>query len=145
MKSVKTAVVALAATSLLCLLSVSVPDAFAHRAAAKTRPAAMKYLMRGIVKPNCGDLGALLKEGPKDDEQWDTAACQASCLNEMSYVLMDDDRCPDAVWATAAGTTLREGSAALMAAAEAKDLEAANAAFKTVTSSCAACHKEHKK
>jgi hypothetical protein len=109
-----------------------------------TRAAQTKYLMRGIVKPNCGGLGGLLKEGPKTDEEWDTAACYASCLSEMGHVLMDDKRCPDGVWAGAC-KSLREGSDAALAAIEKKDLDAANAAFKTATSSCAACHKAHKK
>jgi len=31
----------------------------------KTRPAATKYLMRGIMQPNCAGLGKLLKgDGP---------------------------------------------------------------------------------
>ncbi len=145
MKSARIAVAVLITVGVCGLSSSSFTNAFAQIKAGKSRPAATKYLMRGVVKSHCGDLGSMLKEGPKDDEAWDTAACHAACLNEMSYVLMDDGRCPDGVWAAAAGTTLREGSAALMAAAEAKDLEAANAAFKTVTSSCAACHKAHKK
>jgi cytochrome c556 len=62
----------------------------------------------------------------------------------MSYLLMDDGRCPDAVWAGAA-KDLREGSAAVLAAAEKKDVESAREAFKKVTGACAACHKEHKK
>ena len=128
----------------ICWLSVSSDSASAQKTKGKTRVASTKYLMRGIVKPNCASLGELLKAGPADDKAWDAAACHAACLNEMSHVLMDDGRCPDGVWATAAKTTLREGSAAVMAAVEAKDLEAANAAFKTVTSSCASCHKEHK-
>jgi cytochrome c556 len=111
----------------------------------KTRPAATKYLMRGIVKTNCGGLGKLLKgDGPADDEAWDNAACHASCLNEMSFLLMSDGRCPDGKWAKAAKTTLREGSAGVLAACEKKDLEAANVAFKKMTQSCAACHKAHK-
>ena len=111
----------------------------------KTRTAATKYLMRGIMQPNCAGLGGLLKDaGPADDDAWDTAACHASCLNEMSYLLMDDGRCPDAVWAEAAKTTLREGSAEVLAACEKKDLAAANAAFKKTTQACAACHKQHK-
>lgn len=109
----------------------------------KKRPAATKYLMRGINQPNCAGLAKLLKEGPADDKAWDTAACHATCLNEMGHVLMDDGRCPDAVWAGAA-KSLREGSAAVVAAAEKKDLEAAKTAFKSVTDSCAACHKAHR-
>jgi cytochrome c556 len=111
----------------------------------KTRTAETKYLMRGIMQPNCAGLGGLLKgDGPADDKAWDTAACHASCLNEMSHLVMDDGRCPDAVWAEAAKTTLREQSAAVLAACEKKDLTAANAAFKNLTQACAACHKAHK-
>ncbi len=110
----------------------------------KTRKAATKYLMRGINGQHCGGLGGLLKEGPKSDEEWDTVACHASCLNEMGHLLMDDGRCPDADWANAA-KTLREGSEAVLAAVEAKDLDAARAGFENVTKACSACHKAHKK
>lgn len=109
----------------------------------KKRPAATKFLMLGINQPNCAGLGKLLKDGPANDQEWVTATCHACCLNEMGYVLMDDGRCPDAAWAGAA-KSLREGSAALAAAAGKKDLEAARAAFKTVTGACAACHKAHR-
>ena len=69
------------------------------------------------MRPNCAGLGKLLKgDGLADDKAWDTAACHASCLNEMSYLLMSDGRCPDGFWAKAAKTTLREGSAEAMAA-----------------------------
>ena len=110
----------------------------------KKRPAATKYLMRGINQLHCAALAKMLKDdGPANDKAWDTAACHASCLSEMGHLLMDDGRCPDAVWAGAA-KNLREGSAAVVAAAEKKDVEAARTAFKTVTDSCAACHKAHK-
>jgi len=144
MKAVRYAVVAVMTLS-ICWLSVSSETASAQKTKGKTRAAPTKYLMRGIVRPNCASLGELLKAGPADDEAWDNAACHAACLNEMSHVLMDDGRCPDGAWATAAKTTLRDGSAAVMSAVEAKDLDAAQAAFKTVTSACAACHKAHKK
>lgn len=111
----------------------------------KTRPAETKYLMRGIVQPNCASLGKMLKgDGPTTDKEWDAAACHAACLNEASFLLMSDGRCPDGKWAAAAKTTLREGSAATLAACEKKDLKAASAAFKKMTQSCAACHKAHK-
>ena len=120
-------------------------SAWAQKTKGKTRAAATKYLMRGIQQAHCKGLGDLLKEsGPADDKAWDTAACHASCLNEMSYLLMDDGRCPDGVWAGAA-KDLREASAAVLAAAEKKDLEGAQAAFKSVTGACGTCHKAHKK
>ena len=121
-------------------------NALAQIKKGKSRGAATKYLMRGIQQPNCKGLGDLLKEsGPADDKAWDTAACHASCLNEMSYLLMDDGRCPDGVWAGAASKDLREGSAAVLAAIEKKDLEGAREAFQTVTGACGTCHKAHKK
>lgn len=118
-------------------------NAWAQKTKGKTRAAATKYLMRGVQQPNCKGLGDLLKDGPADAKAWDTAACHASCLNEMSYLLMDDGRCPDGVWAGAA-KNLREGSAAALAAIEEKDLEGTRTAFKTVTGACGACHKAHK-
>ena len=110
----------------------------------KTRPAATKYLMRGISQQHCAALAKLLNEGPADDKAWDTAACHASCLNELGHVLMEDGRCPDADWANAA-KTLREGSAAVLEAVNKKDIEGARAAFKSMTGACASCHKAHKK
>lgn len=116
----------------------------AQKVKGKTRLAATKYLMRGVNQPACAGLDASLKgTGPSDDKAWDTAMCQASILNEMSYLLMDDGRCPDAVWAGAA-KDLREGSGNVLAALEKKDLESARAAFKTVTGACGTCHKAHK-
>lgn len=116
----------------------------AQKTKGKTRASQTKYLMRGIVQPNCKGLADLLKDsGPADDKAWDTAACQASCLNEASYLLMDDGRCPDGVWAGAT-KTLRENSALALAAIEKKDLDGTKAAFKSLTGACAACHKAHK-
>jgi len=116
----------------------------AQKTKGKTRGSQTKYLMRGIMQPNCKSLAGLLKDsGPSDDKTWDTAACNASCLNEMSYLLMDDGRCPDGVWAGAA-KELRENSATAFAAIEKKDLEGTNAAFKSVLGACAACHKAHR-
>lgn len=111
----------------------------------KTRPAPTKYLMRGVTQPNCKGVADLLKDpGPADDKAWETLACHASCLSEMSFVVMQDGRCPDATWAGAA-KSLGEGASALLAAAEKKDLEGSKAAFKTVTASCKTCHDAHKK
>ncbi|HUY87456.1 MAG TPA: hypothetical protein VMV10_01850 [Pirellulales bacterium] len=135
---------ALAAACAAALL-LSVDAALAQKTKGKTRPAATKQLMKGIVQPNCAGLGASLKDkGPADDEAWSLAETRAACLNEMSYLLMDDGRCPDGDWANAA-KTLRAGSEAALKALAGKDLAAAQAAFKQTTSACAACHKAHKK
>ncbi len=110
----------------------------------QTRAAATKYLMRAVNQPMCAGLDTSLKgSGPADEKAWDTAMCQASVLNEMGYLLMEDGRCPDAAWANAA-KELKEGSASVLAALEKKDLEAARTSFKTVTGACGACHKAHR-
>jgi cytochrome c556 len=115
----------------------------AQKSKGKTRPAETKFLMRAINQPHCGSLGKLLKDGPADDKAWETALCHASVLNEMSFVLMDDGRCPDKEWAGAA-KALRECSAKVMEAARAKDLEGAQAAFKKLVGACSGCHSAHK-
>jgi cytochrome c556 len=129
-----------------CLLWAALDrPAGAQVAKGKSRPAATKFLMRGITLPGCKGIGELLKEkGPADDKAWETLACHASCLNELSFSLMQDGRCPDGVWAGAA-KSLGEGSTAVLAAADKKDVEAARTAFKTVTDSCKSCHDAHKK
>ena len=110
----------------------------------KTRLLLTKQLMGGLVQPNCKALGDGLKEAPADDKAWAVLATKAALLNEASFVLMADGRCPDGVWAGAA-TTLREGSDAVYQRIEAKDAQGAQAAFKAMTQACAACHKVHKK
>jgi cytochrome c556 len=119
-------------------------NAEAQKTKGKTRAAQTKYLMRGVVQTNCAGVGGLLKDkGPADDKAWDTLTCHASILNEMSYTLMDDGRCPDKDWAGAT-KALRESSAKLMEAAKDKKLDDAKDAFKGVTGACGSCHKAHK-
>ena len=110
----------------------------------KTRLASTKQLMRGINGPNCGGLKKTLEAGPADEKAWETAAQQAAMLNEMSYLLMADSRCPSGEWAGAC-KILGECSAAVLAAVDKKDLDGANAAFKVLTTACGKCHKAHKK
>jgi hypothetical protein len=116
----------------------------AQKTKGKSRPAETKFLMKGVIQPNCAALGAALKgDGPSDDKAWDQALLHALVLNEMSYVVMDDGRCPDKEWAGAA-KTLRECSGKVAEAARAKDAAAAKTAFKALTGACATCHKAHK-
>lgn len=110
----------------------------------KTRLIKTKQLMKGLVAANCGAIGEGLKTPPKDDKGWEDLATKAALINEASYVLMDDGRCPDGAWADA-DKALREGSAGLVAKLDAKDAAGAQEAFKTMTQACAACHKAHKK
>ena len=128
---------------LLVVAGVSV-GATAQVKKGKTRAALTKQIMGGIVQVNCAALGKGTKDAPADAKAWDALATNAALLNEAGYLLMDDGRCPDGDWANAA-KALKEGSAAVLAKIEAKDLEGAAAEFKKVTESCAGCHKAHKK
>lgn len=123
-------------------LGLLVGHAEAQKTKGKTRAASTKQLMKGLVAANCGDLGKLLKA---DSPNWDDIALKAALLNEAGYILLDDGRCPDGDWANAS-KAIQAASVEVLAAAEKKDLEATNAAFKKLTTEgCAACHKVHKK
>ena len=110
----------------------------------KTRVLTTAQMMSGLVKPNCAGIAEGLKSPPADDKAWADLATKAALLNEASFTMMDDGRCPDSTWANAS-KALREGSAAVLAKIEAKDAAGAQEAFKAVTGSCATCHKAHKK
>lgn len=109
----------------------------------KSRPALTSQIMAGLVQPNCAALSKGLKDKPADDKAWKALATNAALLNEASYLVMDDGRCPDATWANAA-KTLRECSATVLEKINAKDAEAAQAAFTQLTKACAACHGAHR-
>jgi cytochrome c556 len=145
MARVNVGMAVLGALGLCLFIGTAQERAGAQVAKGKSRPAATRFLMRGITQPNCKGIGELLKDsGPADDKAWETLACHASCLNELSFSLMQDGRCPDATWAGAA-KSLGEGSGGVLSAVEKKDLEGARTAFKTVTASCKSCHDAHKK
>lgn len=131
--------------ALAVALGGSGPTVNAQKTKGKTRAAETKTLMRCITQPNCKALGDVLKgSGPADDKAWGQVVLHAQLLNEMGYMLMDDGRCPDGVWAGAA-KTLRECSAKVLSAAKDHNAADAQGAFKALTGACAACHKAHKK
>ena len=132
---------------LACALAVSLLAAglvSAQIKKGKSRAMKTAQWMKGVMKPNCDALKKGLEATPANDEAWDALAGNAALLNEASYLLMEDGRCPDAVWADAASKTLRQGSADLLKAIEGKDLGAAKTAFGSMTKSCKACHDAHK-
>jgi len=111
----------------------------------KTRLAPTLALMQGIMNPNCTALAAVLKgEGPKSPRDWGKVEMHAAILNEMSYVLMADGRCPDKVWKGAAEDILRKSSGKILDAVKNKDAKAAQTAFKNLTNACDTCHKAHR-
>ena len=108
----------------------------------KTRAASAEQLMEGLVNPNCKSLAKQLKA---DEPNWKKVRLYAAMMNESGYVLMDDKRCPDKIWA-GASKAMQKHSVTIMEKAKAKDAEGVNAAFKLLTTEgCGACHKKHKK
>ena len=126
------------------IVSVLSAGASAQVKKGKTRVLTTKQMMSGLIKPNCAGIGEGLKAAPVDEKAWEDLATKAALLNESSFILMDDGRCPDGDWANAS-KSLRDGSAAVLTKIEAKDYAGAQEAFKAVTGSCAACHKVLKK
>jgi len=122
-----------------------IADGIAKVKKGDTRPLSTANWMKNVVKPNCSDLKKEIAAGPKTDDDWASLIEHAEILNETSFILMEDERCPDKVWADSATKILRGASEALIVAAQAKNALATEAAFKKVVSSCAACHKVHKK
>lgn len=111
----------------------------------KTRPLTTEQLMEAIVKPHMTQLKkGLIDSKPSSDKDWKKLALSAALLNESSYTMMQDGRCPDSIWADACTKDLREGSAAAVAAIKKKDIEGALAGVKKLGASCKACHTEHK-
>ncbi len=128
----------------VAVIAVIVSISTAQVTKGKTRLATTHQIMGGLMRPNCAALGKALKTAPADDKAWEALATNAALLNEVSYTLMADGRCPDGTWAKAA-TALRSGSAAVLAKIDAKDHAGAAAEFKTMTKACGVCHKAHKK
>jgi cytochrome c556 len=109
----------------------------------KTRPARTSHLMKGVIKPNCDALKKAIEAAPADEKAWKALAVNAAMLNEISYALMEDGRCPDAKWADA-NKLMQTGSADLLKAISGKDHTALKSAFGTTMKSCKACHDAHK-
>ena len=111
----------------------------------KSRPLTTKQLMAGSIKPSHTALGNLLQgNGPADEAGWANAATQAALLNESTYTMMDDGRCPDQAWYDAC-MTMRKSSVTILEKVAAKDAAGAREAFTAFTGGCKACHTAHKK
>ncbi len=135
--------IALLCVVLIAVLAVS--TAITQVKKGKTRPMMTEQWMEGVMAPHSAALRKGLQAEPADDKAWEKLAMHAALLNEASYVLMADGRCPDEVWANAASEILREGSADALKAIEAKDLEAAKNASASIGAACKACHSVHRK
>ncbi len=125
-------------------LSVGVGMVAAQVKKGKTRPLTTAQLMGGIVKPHTEALKKGLEATTITDDGWKSLMLSAALLNEATFTLMDDGRCPDTVWADAATKPMRTGSADLLKALEAKSQPQAKAALGAMTKSCKSCHEKHK-
>jgi len=141
---IKMAKMAMSSLALAAVLVAAVGVAQAQVKKGKTRAMTTGQFMKQVIKPQCESLKKGLDAAPATEEAWAALAAQAAVLNEGSYVLMDDGRCPDGVWAEAASKLLRQGSADVLSAVEGKDLAAAKEAFGRMTKACGTCHDKHK-
>lgn len=109
----------------------------------KTRPLTSSQMMAGLVKPEFLKLKEGLEKGPKTDDDWKALAQSAALLNECSYILMDDGRCPDKPWKEGS-EILRTASVKVLSLIDKKDAAGALEAFPAIQQSCKVCHTEHK-
>lgn len=108
------------------------------------RVARLHDLMEGISKSNIGRLAAAVKgSGPSSDAEWDAIEMSGALLNEIGFLIDENNRAVDDVWKQASAQ-LRSGSADLVKAARAKDFAGVQKAFPAVGASCKTCHDVHK-
>ncbi|MHC4876494.1 MAG: hypothetical protein ACYTGL_08340 [Planctomycetota bacterium] len=131
----------------LCLATVAVVAALAIPGNAqkkgKTRPLTTSQMMAGLIKPQLTTLKETLEAGPKDDDAWKAVATSAALLNESSYLMMDDGRCPDKTWSDAC-IMLKDATIDILKQVDARNGKAALAGVDGVIASCKHCHAEFK-
>ena len=96
---------------LLLVLLVSSEMSNAQVTKGKERPLTTKQWMQAVHKVHCGAIKEGLEAGPSDDDAWAKIALHAAMMNESSYVLMADGRCPaSGIVALSRRTSTRPGS-----------------------------------
>jgi hypothetical protein len=126
----------------IALLSFLLPSSNAQKKG-KTRPITTPQLMAGLVKPQFVALKTALEKGPIEDADWKAVAMHAALLNESSYIMMADSRCPDKPWESGC-KQMKSGSEVVLKHIAAKDAAAALEAFAGIQAACKTCHTEHK-
>tara|TARA_R110002072_G_scaffold99008_1_gene217988 strand:+ start:112969 stop:113472 length:504 start_codon:yes stop_codon:yes gene_type:complete len=111
----------------------------------KSRPMTTAQLMSGLVKPHLVAVQGHVAEEktPEGEDSWKTLTTSIALLNESSYTMMEDDRCPDKVWADACEILRKATESGLKSAAK-QDAAGVRASIEGITASCKACHTEHK-
>ncbi|MDA0283643.1 MAG: hypothetical protein O3B13_01970 [Planctomycetota bacterium] len=111
----------------------------------KTRPMTTAQLMSGLVKPQLGVLQEQLadEKTPEGEDGWKAVTTSIALLNESGHIMMEDDRCPDKIWADAC-EVLRKATETALSKAEQKDAAGVRESIAGISASCKACHTEHK-
>lgn len=111
----------------------------------KTRPLTTAQMMSGLVKPQLVSLQGHVADDktPEGEDGWKALTTNIALLNESSYMMMEDDRCPDKTWADACDI-LRKGTEVALQKAAKKDAVGVRESIAGITASCKACHTEFK-
>lgn len=111
----------------------------------KTRPLTTAQLMSGLVKPQLVAVQGHVadEKTPEGEDGWKSLTTSIALLNESSYTMMEDGRCPDKSWADAC-EILRKATEQGLEAAAKKDAAGVRASIEGITASCKACHTEFK-
>lgn len=136
-------IAAASAALLAAALVVAVPRTANSQDEKKERVAEIADFMAGIHKPSMENVASIFQTPPKTDKEWAKVRRSAALLNESGHLLMQNDRCPDAVWAKACAD-LRAFTATYVEAATKKDLDGAKAACAKIAASCKSCHDQHR-
>ncbi len=111
----------------------------------KSRPMTTAQLMSGLVKPQLVAIQGHVadEKAPEGEDGWKSLTTSLALLNESSYTMMEDDRCPDKIWADACDTLRKATEAGLKSAAK-NDAAGVRESIAGIGASCKACHAEHK-
>jgi cytochrome c556 len=111
----------------------------------KSRPLTTAQLMSGLVKPQLVAIQGHVadEKTPEGEDGWKSLTTSIALLNESSYTMMEDDRCPDKIWADAC-QILRKATASGLKAAAKKDAAGVRESIAGIGASCKACHTEFK-
>jgi len=111
----------------------------------QSRPMTTAQLMSGLVKPQLVAVQGHVadEKAPEGEDGWKALTTSIALLNESSYTMMDDDRCPDKIWADACQVLRKATESGLKSAAK-QDAAGVREALAGIGASCKACHAEHK-
>jgi hypothetical protein len=109
----------------------------------KKRSLTISQMMSGLVKPKYVAIKEGLSKESISEDDWKALATHAALLNESSYSLMQDDRCPDGDWKEGA-MILRKASNDALANIAKENAAGALKAVESMTLSCKKCHAAHK-